>query len=74
VVYYDPNYVAVTFPPLRVRNTHSGIPEVAVTEHWQEFRFMIDGKTFDPNRVDHDAGSRGLRRLTALRRGDRRVG
>ncbi|MGO9238005.1 MAG: multicopper oxidase family protein [Methylocella sp.] len=27
-------------------------PEVEATEHWQEFRFQIDGKVFDPNRVD----------------------
>lgn len=34
---------------LRVSATH---PEVEATEHWQEFRFLIDGKVFDPNRVD----------------------
>jgi FtsP/CotA-like multicopper oxidase with cupredoxin domain len=34
---------------LRVSAMH---PEVEATEHWQEFRFLIDGKVFDPNRVD----------------------
>jgi FtsP/CotA-like multicopper oxidase with cupredoxin domain len=34
---------------LRFSATH---PEVEATEHWQEFRFMVDGKTFDPTRVD----------------------
>jgi FtsP/CotA-like multicopper oxidase with cupredoxin domain len=33
---------------LRVSAMH---PEVEATEHWQEFRFLIDGKVFDPNRV-----------------------
>jgi FtsP/CotA-like multicopper oxidase with cupredoxin domain len=34
---------------LKFSATH---PEVEATEHWQEFRFLIDGKVFDPNRVD----------------------
>jgi len=34
---------------LRFSATH---PEVEATEHWQEFGFQIDGKVFDPNRVD----------------------
>src|ERR1700730_13142626 len=34
---------------LKFSATH---PEVEATEHWQEFRFLIDGKGFDPNRVD----------------------
>ena len=34
---------------LRFSATH---PEVEATEHWQEFRFTIDGKTFDPTRID----------------------
>jgi FtsP/CotA-like multicopper oxidase with cupredoxin domain len=34
---------------LKFSATH---PEVEATEHWQEFRFLIDGKSFDPNRVD----------------------
>ncbi|MFN8590075.1 MAG: multicopper oxidase family protein [Thermomicrobiales bacterium] len=28
-------------------------PEVDAAGHWQEFTFIVDGKTFDPNRVDH---------------------
>ncbi|KAB1072050.1 multicopper oxidase family protein [Methylobacterium planeticum] len=28
-------------------------PEADAAGHWQEFGFFIDGKTFDPNRVDH---------------------
>ena len=27
-------------------------PEVEATEQWREFHFFIDGKSFDPNRVD----------------------
>lgn len=27
-------------------------PEKESAGHWQEFSFMIDGKTFDPNRID----------------------
>jgi FtsP/CotA-like multicopper oxidase with cupredoxin domain len=27
-------------------------PQTEATEHWQEFRFMIDGRSFDMNRVD----------------------
>jgi FtsP/CotA-like multicopper oxidase with cupredoxin domain len=27
-------------------------PEADAAGHWQEFRFMIDGKVFDPSRVD----------------------
>jgi FtsP/CotA-like multicopper oxidase with cupredoxin domain len=27
-------------------------PEKEATEHWQEFSFLIDGKTFDHNRID----------------------
>lgn len=27
-------------------------PERSATERWQEFTFMIDGKTFDPKRID----------------------
>ena len=27
-------------------------PEGEAIEHWREFRFFIDGKSFDPNRVD----------------------
>jgi len=34
---------------LKFSATH---PEVEATEHWQEFRFLIDGKVFDPNKVD----------------------
>jgi len=28
-------------------------PESDAAGHWQEFHFMIDGKKFDPNRIDH---------------------
>jgi FtsP/CotA-like multicopper oxidase with cupredoxin domain len=34
---------------LKLSATH---PEVEATEHWQEFRFAIDDKVFDPNRID----------------------
>lgn len=34
---------------VRFSATH---PEKGATEHWQEFSFMIDGKTFDPKRID----------------------
>lgn len=27
-------------------------PEKEATEHWQEFSFLINGKTFDPKRID----------------------
>ena len=27
-------------------------PEADAAGHWQEFSFLIDGKTFDPNRID----------------------
>ena len=27
-------------------------PEVDATSHWQEFRFFVDNRSFDPNRVD----------------------
>jgi len=30
----------------------STAPEVEATEHWQEFKFQIDGRDFDMNRVD----------------------
>jgi FtsP/CotA-like multicopper oxidase with cupredoxin domain len=30
----------------------SKAPEVEATEHWQEFKFWIDGRSFDMNRVD----------------------
>ena len=30
----------------------STAPEAADSEHWQEYKFQIDGKNFDPNRVD----------------------
>ena len=28
-------------------------PEADAAGHWREFSFFVDGKTFDPNRVDH---------------------
>ena len=28
------------------------IPEAEAASHWREFRFFIDGKTFDPERID----------------------
>ena len=28
------------------------VPETDAAGHWQEFSFTIDGKTFDPNRID----------------------
>jgi FtsP/CotA-like multicopper oxidase with cupredoxin domain len=28
-------------------------PEADAAGHWQEFSFFIDGKKFDPNRIDH---------------------
>lgn len=28
------------------------VPEQESTSHWQEFRFLIDGKVFDPERMD----------------------
>jgi FtsP/CotA-like multicopper oxidase with cupredoxin domain len=34
---------------LKFTATH---PEVEATEHWQEFRFLIDGQPFDPTRID----------------------
>lgn len=27
--------------------------ENPATSHWQEFKFLIDGKSFDPSRIDH---------------------
>ncbi len=27
-------------------------PEADAAGHWQEFNFLIDGKTFNPNRID----------------------
>ena len=30
----------------------ASIPEAFDSEHWREYHFFIDGKQFDPNRVD----------------------
>jgi FtsP/CotA-like multicopper oxidase with cupredoxin domain len=36
----------------RQLNFSSRAPEVEATEHWREFKFLIDGRAFDMNRVD----------------------
>ena len=36
----------------RVLTLSGNAPEKEATEHWRDFRFFVDGKTFDPNRVD----------------------
>jgi FtsP/CotA-like multicopper oxidase with cupredoxin domain len=37
----------------RVLRFSANHPEAEAPLHWQNFKFFVDGKTFDPNRVDH---------------------
>jgi len=45
--------------------------ENPATSKWQEFKFLIDGKTFDPNRIDHRVLLGAIEEWTVLNRDDR---
>src|SRR5262249_41471445 len=36
----------------RTLTLSASLPEAPDSEHWREYHFMVDGRTFDPNRVD----------------------
>ena len=45
--------------------------ENPATSHWQEFKFLIDGKSFDPTRIDHRVRLGAVEEWTVLNVDDR---
>ena len=50
----------------RVLRFSANHPEAQTPLNWQNFKFFIDGKTFDPNRVDHRGGFESVEEWTVV--------